>query len=130
MKELDRKLREALEVEDAELLQAMDSEPSVFEFIFDSFRGRERWLMMLSAFWMIVFLVLGVVSAVQAFAAEQQRAILLWGAGVLVSILAVATIKIMWWMELTRNALTREIKRLELQVARLASRLPVDRSGS
>jgi hypothetical protein len=32
-------------------------------------------------------------------------------------------LKVMYWMELNKNAVTREIKRLELQIARLANRM-------
>jgi hypothetical protein len=31
--------------------------------------------------------------------------------------------KIWYWLELNKNAVTREIKRLELQVARLSARM-------
>jgi len=31
--------------------------------------------------------------------------------------------KTWWWMEVNKNAITREVKRLELQIARLAARV-------
>jgi hypothetical protein len=36
--------------------------------------------------------------------------------------LGVAMLKMYFWMEMNKNMLLREVKRLELQVARLASR--------
>ena len=46
---------------------------------------------------------------------------LLWSAGALLTMLAVAMLKMYFWMEMNRNATLREVKRLELQVARLAA---------
>ena len=36
---------------------------------------------------------------------------------------AVAMLKLWYFMEMNKNAVTREVKRLELQIARLAKRL-------
>jgi hypothetical protein len=66
MKDLDKKIREALRKEDAELLADLDDEPSIFEMLMETCRGRHRWLNALGAFWILVFLVLAVVSAVKS----------------------------------------------------------------
>ncbi len=39
------------------------------------------------------------------------------------SLIVISSLKAWYWMQMNRNALTREIKRLELQIARLSSRL-------
>ena len=49
---------------------------------------------------------------------------LLWGAGGGLAILALALVKVWFWMELQKNAIVREVKRLELQTALLVSRIP------
>ena len=43
-----------------------------------------------------------------------------WSLGCMLSLGALAAMKIWYWMELQKNAITREIKRLEIHVARLA----------
>ena len=48
---------------------------------------------------------------------------LIWGASAAFCFAVVTTIKIWYWMEMTRNALLRDIKRVELQIAQLAQRL-------
>ena len=45
------------------------------------------------------------------------------GAVCIVCFSAIAGMKVWYWLELNKNAVTREIKRLELQIARLASRI-------
>ena len=71
-----------------------------------------------------VFVGLSVVCAVQFFNAEGIREMILWAGAFGFSLLAVMANKIWYWMELNKNAIKREIKRLELQIARLAGRLP------
>ena len=123
MNELDKKIQEALRAEDAELFKDFSEEPSVFEMLVETCRGRHRWLNILGAFWTLVFLVLGIVAAVKFFSAEGTRDIVMWAAGCIVCVTAVSMLKIWYFLEINKNALTREIKRLELQIARLAARI-------
>ena len=123
MNELDKKIREALRKEDAELFEDFGEEPSVFEMLIETCRGRHRWLNILGAFWTLVFLVLGILAAVKFFSAEATRDIVMWAAACILCMSAVSMLKIWYFLEMQRNAITREIKRLELQIARLAGRI-------
>ena len=123
MNELDKKIREALRAEDAEIFNDYGGEPSMLELVFETFRGRHRWLNVLAVFWTLVFLVLAILTAVKFFTTEDPRDMLLWAIGFLFCMSAVSMLKVWFWMELNKNAITREIKRLELQIARLAARL-------
>ncbi|MEE8170681.1 MAG: DUF6768 family protein, partial [Phycisphaerae bacterium] len=67
MNELDKRIVEAMRKEDAELFQEVGSEPGVFEMLFETFRGKRRWLNILGAVWTLIFLVLGIASAVAFF---------------------------------------------------------------
>jgi len=123
MNELDKKIREALRKEDAEVFEDFAAEPSVFEMLIETCRGRHRWLSLLGAFWTLVFLVLGVLSAVKFFSAAGTRDQLMWAAACILCMSAVSMLKVWYFMEINKNAITREIKRLELQIARLAARV-------
>ena len=123
MSDLDDKIREALNKEDAELFENFGSEVSVYEMLMETFRGRHRWLSILGVFWGIVFMVLGVLSGINFFKAEATRDIVVWASATAFCLMAVSMMKIWYWMELNKNAVTREVKRLELQIARLAARL-------
>ena len=123
MNELDRKIQEALRKEDAELFEDFGEEPSVFEMLIETCRGRRRWLNILGAFWTLVFLVLGILAAVKFFNAEATREIVMWAAACILCMSAVSMLKVWYFLEMQRNAITREIKRLELQIARLAGRI-------
>ena len=123
MKELDNRIAEALRREDAELFHEMSDEPGLSEMILETFRGKRRWLNMLGAIWMVIFLVLGVSSAVAFFRAESTRDLVMWASACILCAMAVAILKIWYWMEMQRMIVMREIKRVELQIARLATRL-------
>ena len=123
MNELDKKIREALRAEDAELVDEFDKEPSMFEMLFETFRGKHRWLVFLSIFWTCVFMALAVLSVIQFFRAEETRELVMWAAASALFLSGVSMMKVWFWMELNKNAVTREIKRLELQIARLAGRM-------
>jgi len=123
MNELDNKIQEALRKEDAELADEFGGEPSMFEMITETFRGRHRWLTILMMFWTIVFLVLAILSVIRFFRAEEMRDMLLWAAASALFLSCVCMMKVWFWLELNKNAITREIKRLELQIVRLAGRI-------
>ena len=123
MNELDRKIREALRKEDAELFDDFAAEPSLFEMSMQIFRGRNRWLAVFAAFWTLIFISVGVFAAIRFFRADQTRDMLVWAAVCAVCMGAFALMKIWSWMEISKNFVTREIKRLELQIARLAGRI-------
>lgn len=124
MKELDRKIAEALRGEDADLFAEMGDEPGVFETLLETFRGRHRWLNLLGALGTFALLGLGVAAAVAFFRADATREMLMWAAACILCMSAVALMKVWYWMEMQRVAVVREIKRVELQIARLAARLP------
>ena len=123
MNELDKRIQEALRKEDAEILDAFAGEPSIFEMLMETFRGKQRWLVFLTIFWTIVFMVLGVSCVVRFFQTDEMRDMLMWAAASAFFFSGVAMMKLWFWMELNKNSLTREIKRLELQIARLAARI-------
>lgn len=46
-----------------------------------------------------------------------------WATGFVVCAIAIAMMKVWYWLELNKNSLAREIKRLELELANLSRRL-------
>lgn len=121
MDDLDRRLQEALRGEDREIFAGGD--PGLTELIAGTLRGRLRVLTMLGWGMTLAFFVLQVWSAVRFFAAGSLEDKLLWATSFLFFGLGVAMLKVWGWLEMGRYATIREIKRLELQVARLAGRI-------
>jgi uncharacterized membrane protein YciS (DUF1049 family) len=121
MMEIDDLIRQALSEEDARWFNELD-EPSLREMVVDSFRGRLRWYVIVVYVSTAVLLFLAGYTLFQVFRAAELRGTVLYGIGFLFCSLIIAMLKIWYWMELNRNAMTREMKRVELQLARLSSR--------
>ena len=55
-------------------------------------------------------------------AAVEVREVVAWSVGAILAMLGVAMLKMYFWMEMNKNVVLREVKRLELQIARVAAR--------
>jgi hypothetical protein len=126
MKDIDERIREALHKEDPELLEHYRGEQSIPQMVIDSFRSRHRWLVVVALTEATILSVLEIVVAYQFFQAESTREMIAWATGFVSCLFVIAMIKIWYWMELNKNSLAREIKRLELELANLSRRLSGD----
>ena len=123
MRDIDKKIQEALRAEDVELFGEFGGEQSMLEMVVDSFRGRMRWFMAFAIVVTVAMLVAMVAAAIAFYRAEEIREMILYAMVFGIFGGGISMMKIWYWMELNKNTLTREIKRLELQVARLSSRI-------
>lgn len=123
MTDIDDKIREALRQEDAELLEHYPAEVPIHEVIIDYFRGRHWWVNILAFAFTLVALGMAVFAAYRFFHTDSTQAMIAWATCFLWFVIWVAMLKIWFWLEMQRNSLSREIKRLELQVANLSRQL-------
>ena len=122
MTNLDQAIRQALSAEDAEFLARFEKEAPLHEQVLGTFTGSWGALNIFGV--LLTFAMFGafVFCVWNLFETSDLRDTVLWSVGVLVTALAVAMLKIWFWMEMQKNQVLREVKRLELQVARLAMR--------
>lgn len=120
---IDQKIREALDREDAELQEQFCIEPPLHELLIEGFRGRTRWFNALAFLFSVAGLAMAIVAGYQFFYAESTWAMIAWATCFLLFALWVAMLKFWFWLEIQKYAITREVKRLELQVAHLAHQL-------
>jgi hypothetical protein len=123
MNELDRAIRQSLSAEDTELFDRLGADQGLHRQVLDAFEGRLRWFN--AAGWIAgaVLFALACVFGWRFWFAQQLDDMLRWGAVSALAFAGIALIKVWFWMELQKNAIVREVKRLELQVASLAERL-------
>lgn len=120
--DIDEKLRAALGAAEEELVSELE-ELSMPEAVCDSLKGPSGGLVMLTFCSLLVFLAGAIWTAVGLVRAEAPREMILWASGLMYCLIIILGMKIWYWMELGKNALKRELKRVELQVAVLATRL-------
>jgi len=123
MKEIDRMIRDALREEDAEMLENLGGDQPIHEAITDLFRFNPRWLLMGVILWALIAMAIAVFAAIRFYNAIELREMLVWGGVCFACLAGVAATKIWAWMEMSKNAVTREIKRLELQIVYLAGKI-------
>ena len=120
MSNIDDRIRAALQAEGQDADDLL-TEPGIRELMGDVFRGRLRWLNLFGWVVGVVLFGLSIYALVRFLQAEEMRQMILWGMALLFGVTAVGMMKIWFWMELQKNAILREIKRVELQLARLAA---------
>ena len=116
---IDELIKQALTEEESEHLEKLSKEQNVFEELLSSFQGSRKWLSVYVTVVIFVFFGISIYSLVQFLSVESTREMLLWGAAMGGSLLIVTMLKVWYWMQMDRNAIIRELKRLELQIAAL-----------
>ncbi|MFG0305050.1 MAG: DUF6768 family protein [Phycisphaerales bacterium JB040] len=122
MTNVDDIIRDALREEDRDWFDRL-GEPGPIDQVLDSFRTRNRFFVILAVIFTFVMMGGAVYTGYHMFNAAEVRETIWWAMGLFFCIQAITALKIWFWMEMARVSTIRETKRLELQVARLASRL-------
>lgn len=123
MNDMNDAMRSALNSEVQ--FEAIDSdrELPIRTQVAETFRGRFRWVALLAVFFRILFLIIAIIAVVQFFRVTGTRDLVAYATLFLASVVATAALKLWYWMLLIKNSVIREIKRLELQVAKLSQGL-------
>src|SRR5512145_630335 len=123
MNDLDQAIRQSLSAEDAALLDRLGDDQALHRQVLATFEGRLRWFNV--AGWIAGVVLFGVacVLAWRFLQAEELADMLRWGAASALAFAGLALIKVWFWLERQKNAIVREVKRLEVQVASLAAQL-------
>ncbi len=117
MNDLDARIREALSQDDNVLQEATRTEAGVWELFFSTMRGRNRFFGIMVNIWIFVFSILTVYTVYRFFHTPDIREAITWVAAAFVCVIFVSFLKLWVWMEMNKNAVLREVKRVELQVA-------------
>lgn len=122
MEEIDQLIKETLSKEEAAFYDSLE-EQNLFDMIVGLFKGKNAWFLIATNIMTLVFLGLLVYCCTQFFTVEPVEELIKWGLGGLVSLLGMCMLKIYAWMQMDKNAILREMKRLELQVMSLSGKM-------
>ena len=123
MRNLDSMIDEALSAEERELLRSIGEEPGFFGQALGLFGGRTGWVTGVMVAVQSVLFIGGVWAAFGFFQAQDALGALRWGLPAATLMLMSLIIKMSMWPTLETNRVIRELKRVELQIAR-SSRPP------
>lgn len=124
MTDVDDAIRRALSSADAKTFDALGREPNVLVQAFQAFSGRNRAMGFLGWFGGFALFAAGCFFAWRMIGAADVRETVLWAVAVILAGIAVSMIKLWFFLEMQKNNIFRELKRLELQVASLMTRNP------
>lgn len=120
--DIDKLIKETLTQEEMKFYDELD-EQNVLEMIWGLFRGKNKWILIIMNIITVVFFGLFIYCIVQFFEANETKELIKWASGTLIFLLGVSMLKIFSWMQMDKNALLREIKRLEIQISSLSNKL-------
>lgn len=117
---IDKLIRDALTEEEMVVFDDL-GEQSLIDMMLGVFKGRLRFLSIAWAVITLVFFFGAIYTATQFFETDEPSELIMWGAAFFLMLGTVMSMKIWYWMEMQKNSIMRQIKRVELQVAHLAS---------
>ena len=116
--EIDQLIEKSLNEEEAAYYHELE-EQGVFSMWADVYKGKMRPWSLLIILFTIIFTGLTFWCGYKFFTVEGIEPMIQFGVGFIISMLLIQVLKIWHWMQMNKNDLLREIKRLEYQVALL-----------
>ena len=120
--DIDKLIKETLTQEESKFYDELE-EQNVLQMVLGLFHGKNKWIMILMNLMTLVFFGLFVYCTVQFFNTNETNELIKWGIGGLVFLFGVSILKVFAWMQMDKNAIIREVKRLELQVSSLSGKI-------
>lgn len=114
--EIDEMIKTALSNEEAAFYEDL-KEQSPFEMIGGLFEGKMKWWTIGNVFVSLVFIALSVVCLLKVLEVENTNSLIRWSLGLIGSMTMPTMLKLWNWHQMQRNAILREIKRLQLLLA-------------
>lgn len=122
MEDIDTLIKETLNEEEAKFYDELE-EQNLFQMLGGLFKGKNSWLALVMNVMNILVFGLLIYCIIQTFDVEKTNDLILWVGGVILCFLTMSMLKIYMWMQIHRNAVVREIKRLEIQVSSLSNKI-------
>ncbi|QCX00550.1 hypothetical protein FGM00_10655 [Aggregatimonas sangjinii] len=117
---IDELIKETLSADDAKFYDALD-EQNLLGKVGETFKGKMGWLAIVMNIANIIFFILFIYAVIQFFNATGTAELIKWAMAIFGSFMFMAFIKLYVWMQMNKNDILRELKRLELQVAVLSN---------
>ncbi len=123
VEDIDKLIKETLTQEEAKFYDSLE-EQNVFGMIGGLFKGKNSWLLVIMNIIMTSAFILLIYCLIQTFEVQNTNDLMLWISGVFFCFMIIGMLKIFAWMQMHRNAMLREMKRLELLISSLSVKMP------
>lgn len=119
IEEIDELIKEALSTEEAKFYDEL-GEQNILEKLGGVFRGKMAWLTIIMNIVHLIIFGLLIYCLIQFFNTESTNELIKWSVGIMACFASMGMIKLHVWMQMDKNDILRELKRLELQISALA----------
>ena len=116
---IDDLIKEALSLEEAKFYDEL-GEQSLLEKLGKAHKGKTGWLVTLMTLMHILVFVVFVFCTVQFFNTDVTNELITWACAGFLCMIFMGMMKLYIWMQMDKNDILRELKRIELQVAALS----------
>lgn len=117
-KDIDRLITEAMSAEERALMERIGAEPHFVRQTLAIFSGRNWWVNLILAMFQGVAFLCGAYAAWKFFGTTDVMSALHWGLPSVTLLLMAGTVKMGLMPTIEANRIIRELKRIELQLAR------------
>ena len=124
MSKLDQRIEDMLEAEDRALMEQLGEQGLLGQFG-GLFQGKMAWITVVTLIAGTVLTIIGFYAAWKFATVNDTNTMLRWGGLAWIGLMSQMMIKLWSWMRMETNRNLREIKRLELQMARLLEKVSV-----
>ena len=122
MNDINKRILKALE-DDMPDNPLPEADATAIGLIRSSFKGTFRYTMIFIVILQLCFAGLGIYCAYHMFGTDNLGLKIEWFSGLVAAVIAFAIARVVFFMELNRLSLLREMKRMELQIAFLSKKL-------
>lgn len=114
--EIDEMIKTALSNDEVAFYENL-KEQSPFEMIGGLFEGKMKWWTVGNVIVSLLFMALAVFSLLKVLEVENTNSLIRWSLALIGSMSVPSMLKLWNWNQMDRNAILRELKRLQLLVA-------------
>lgn len=118
MTNFETRLKESLSAEDEAFLRNLEEGESLFGQLGSTFTGPMKFLTGFAFVLSFAFFGIAVWAGFEMYGATEPRMMVFWLAIFLFAMISVAMLKMWFWMRMNHLAVLRELKRIELRLAR------------
>jgi len=119
MDKIDSLIKEALSKEEAAFYDELE-EQGLLAKLGAVHKGKMGWLVIMMNLVTLAAFVFLIYCGIRFFNSDQTNEIIRWGSGAFLCMMLMSMMKLYIWLQMDKNDIIRELKRLELQLAAMA----------
>lgn len=116
---IDALIKETLTKEEAKFYEELD-EQNLLGKLGEVYRSKMGWLAIIMNVVHLIIFIAFVFCTVRFFGTDNTNELIQWASAGFLCMIIMAMLKLYVWMQMDKNDILRELKRLELQVATLS----------